>query len=65
MEVHRRLVAELVVFLGWAGGKAKGWAPVLIPTAAWHSKPGGAGPQPALKIQDYPEQTHYKLSQER
>lgn len=28
MEVHRRLVAELIVFLEWAGGKAKGWAPV-------------------------------------
>lgn len=23
-----------------------------IPTAAWHSKPGGAGPQPTLKIQE-------------
>lgn len=27
-EVHRRLAAGLIVFLGWAGGKAKGRAPV-------------------------------------
>lgn len=28
VEVHRRLVAELIVFPEWAGGKAKGWASV-------------------------------------
>lgn len=44
--------AHCVPGVGRWEGQGAG-ACLKIPTAAWHSKPGGAGPLPALQIQEW------------